>query len=317
MKMSRLGSLASMATASVLLCGTQALAQESNHRLVREAQNADHNQTNLPRLYMARTSPRPDIYGLQATMTQVFPTIGANADGTDIWPCFGYGTAYSNVDCPTVGSPAIPMPVGSIVIGVPQFTWMLANNSGYGYGGGDGNGIGCDAFANGTTGPSGKKYKPCGQLATWYEDDTNDSTDDLLQHIVITQQGRVIYDSGVVDYGPAGPTVTYPVSVILNTDANFGYWPGSTIGPNNGNCSASSNYPLSTAAFTGLYVIGAGSTCQRPSTGTAHVHTVTILATPQYKKGQGAQCAGGASTCYVVSYAKNYEIPQDFDLFLE
>jgi hypothetical protein len=317
MKTSLFGSLVSLAAAAALVCGPPALAQQPNHRIVRDAPGPTPNAINSGTLHRVRTTPRPDIYGLQATMAQAFPVIGANADGSDVWPCFGHGSANPNADCPVVGNPSMPMPTQAIVTGEPQFTWMLANNSGYGYHNKDGNGIGCDAFINGTTGPFGAQYKPCGQLATWYEDDTNDSTDDLLQRIVVKQDGRIIYDSGVVDFGPAGPTVTYPVSVVLYSDANFGYWPGATLGPNNGNCSANSGYPLAAPANPGFYVVAAGSTCQRPAAGKASVHTTTTLATPYYRKAEGAKCMGGPSPCYTVDFAKNYEIHQDFDIFLE
>jgi len=317
MKMSRMfQTLASLAVAALLACGQQALAQENNHWQTRVPVSTHANVNSLSA--DPRTAPRPDIYGLQATFTQINPTIGPNADGTDLWPCFGYGALGTNPDCPTIGSPAIPFRLGGVVVGVPQYVWKLANNSGYGYSNGDGNGNGCDALINGTTGPSGAQYKPCGQIATWYEDDTNDSTDDLLQRIVVRQNNRVIYDSGVVDYGPAGPSVNYPVSVILNTDANFGYWTGAASGPNNGNCSANVAYPLTSPTFPGrVYVAASGQTCQRPSTGPATFTTSTILATPRYKQATGTACAGGVSPCYTVEWIKNYEIHQDFDLFLE
>src|ERR1700691_6132547 len=88
-----------------------------------------------------RLAPTPTIYPLQATLTQINATEYSNADGTDLWPCFGYGSATQpNIDCPTLGDPSIPFPVGGVAVGVPQYVWKLANNSGYGYGNGDGNG---------------------------------------------------------------------------------------------------------------------------------------------------------------------------------
>ncbi|HTA66487.1 MAG TPA: hypothetical protein VK753_13395 [Xanthomonadaceae bacterium] len=314
-------SSAFLATLAVLAFAQPSLAEPSGHRMTRVGAGSGTPLTNLPDPRMSlhnQTTPPADIYGLQASFTQVNPTEGPNADGTDLWPCFGYGTKGTNPDCPTIGNPAIPFRIGGIVAGNPQYVWMLANNTGYGYHNDFGNGNGCDAYVNGTTGPSGAAYKPCGQIATWYEDNTNDSTDDLLQRIVVRQGDRVIYDSGMVDYGPAGPSVNYPVDVILNTDANFGYWPGSTLGPNNGNCSANLGYPLSAPANPGaVYVVAADRTCARPATGKATVTTSTILATPYYHKATGGACSGGASTCYTVDWKRNYEIHQDFDLFLE
>ncbi len=252
------------------------------------------------------------LIGLQATMTQAYPAIGTNADGTDLWPCFGRSSP--NPDCPTVGDPQVQLPRGGMVLGKPAHVWRLQAA-------GSINGIGCDALTNGTTGPSGAVYKPCAQIATWYEDDTFDSTDDLLQRVVVTQGGdRIVYDSGVVDFGPAGPTVSYPVDVILYSDANFGYWPGTATGPNNGNCSGDFGYPLVSPANPGTtYVIAARTSCQQPEPGPARVSTYTELATPAYRQVTGAACTsqGVASPCYAVTFTRTHEIHQDFDVFFE
>ncbi len=309
---------ASLVMAAFFFVGQSAQAQQTHHRqFVVSAEVVNDSNAH------SATAPPPDLYGLQATFTQVNPTIGPNADGSDLWPCFGYGTAFGpNTDCPTLGNPSIPFPVGGVVVGVPQYVWKLQNNTGYGYGNGDGNGNGCDALVNGTTGPLGPNYKPCGQIATWYEDDTNDTTDDLLQRIVVTQGDRIVYDSGTVDYGPAGPSVTYPVTVILSTDANFGFWPtaGEGTGPNNGNCSGDSGYPLTAAANPGeVYVLKGGSTCREPVPGLATFTTSTVLATPIYTKQTGTACTskGVASPCYTVEWNRRSEIRQDFNIFFE
>lgn len=262
-------------------------------------------------------TPKLKLHGLQATLTQMSATIGANDDGTDLWPCFGL-TPGPNLDCPTVGNPTVGLPQGGIVVGYPSYIWWLQNTQNGGRG--NASGWGCDALINGTTGTTKTTYMPCTQIATWYEDNTNDSTDDLLQRILVTQGSRIIYDSGVVDYGPAGPTVSYPVDVILNTDANFGYWPGTAAGPNNGNCSPDVNYPLTSPAFPNKpYVVESNQTCQEPVHGPAKFHTTTTLATPTYTKRVGAVCTanGVASPCYTVSWSKKDGITQDFEVFLE
>jgi len=68
------------------------------------------------------TSPPPALIGLQANFTQAYPTIGANADGSDVWPCLGRG---NNTDCAMTGNPPVPLPRGGIVMGRPAFTWAL------------------------------------------------------------------------------------------------------------------------------------------------------------------------------------------------
>ena len=255
------------------------------------------------------------LRSLSAAFTQVNPSV-TNADGTDLWPCFGYPPG-PNLDCPTVGNPTVPLPFGGVILGFPSYVWSLQNTPP----GSPGSGYGCDAYQNGTTGPYGTDYKPCGQIAAWYEDDTFDSTDDLLQRVIVTQGKTIIYDSGTVDYGPAGPNVAYPVDVILSTDANFGVWPGAGFGRNNGNCSADLHYPLASSTFpTGTYyVVAAGRTCLPPVTGPATFTTSTILATPSYTQVTGTACTalGAPSPCYTVKWTETHAIRQDFKIYLD
>jgi len=261
-------------------------------------------------------SPPLQLVGLQAHFTQAYPTVAANADGSDVWPCLGRG---NNTDCAMIGNPPVPLPRGGIVMGRPAFTWALQNNNIIGFG--LGNGTGCDALTNGTVGqPSeGVLYRPCGQIFTSYEDDTGDSTDDLLQRVVVTQGERIIFDSGVVDFGPAGP-IKYPVDVILFSDANFGFWPGAQEGPDNGNCSGNLNYPLTAATFLATgYTLASNSTCQQPVAGPATFTTYTELATPEYERNTGRACTskGVVSPCFTVKYTRRYRIHQDWRIFLE
>jgi hypothetical protein len=304
----------SLLIAGLAAHGTPALAQGPHHLHRVATLSGDAGKFVSPNT----VAPPLAINGLQATLTQITATTGQNADGSDLWPCFGFGPANTNVDCPTVGNPTVALPIGGAILGFPSYVWLLQNPTPGQRGNWNGNG--CDALVNGTSGPFGSAYKPCTQIATWYEDNTNDSTDDLLQQIVVTQGSRIIYDSGTVDYGPAGPSVHYPVDVILNTDANFGYWPGASNGPNNGNCSPNIRYPLTSAAFpSNWYVVQSGATCQEPLPGAATFHTATTLATPQYSEMSGSACTlqGVASPCYAVKWTRNYEIKQDFQVFFE
>ncbi len=261
------------------------------------------------------TTPPPNLYAIQASFTEDYPVIGANSDGSNLWPCLQHyhGTDGSNTNCPTLGNPSLPFPKIGVVLGKPGYAWPLNNTTGVG------NGFGCDALSNGTTGPFAPQYTPCGLVATWFEDATGDSTDDLIYRIVVRQGERVIYDSGTVNFGPAGPTVTYPVDVILTSDANFGFWPGANLGPNNGNCSPAFAYPLASPADPGFYIIASGRTCKEPVSGIATVNTSTALGTPQYTKATGAACTsqGAASPCYLVEWDKKYEITQDWQIFLD
>lgn len=262
-------------------------------------------------------APTLNLYSLQAAFTQTYPIIGANADGTDIWPCTGDSSGTGpDPDCPTIGDPSITFPSNATAIGNPAFIWQLKNVAG------SGNGYGCDALINGT-GHLGVPYLPCGQAETWYEDNTNDTTDDLLYSMVVTQGANTISDTGMVDIGPNIYGGTTPASdVIIYNPTNFGYGPGDgpSTGPNNGDCNPDYNYPLTAPANPGgEYLVAAGKTCVRPTAGWATVTVTTALGAPIYKEVKGAACAanGVASPCYTVEWIKKYELCQKWDIFLE
>jgi hypothetical protein len=260
-------------------------------------------------------APVANLYPLQAAFTQTYPTIGANSDGTDVWPCTG-GSPGANPDCPTIGSPTILFPSIATAIGNPAFVWQLKNTAG------SGNGQGCDALINGT-GHLGVPYLPCGQVETWYEDDSNDTTDDLLYSMVALQGSKVIYATGTVDLGPntaAGQTP--PSDVIVYNPINFGFGPGDGpgTGPNNGNCTPDYNYPLTSPTNPGeSYLVAAGKTCVEPVAGPVTIIVTTALGTPVYTQATGTACTshGVASPCYTVEWNRKYEICQTWDIWLE
>lgn len=261
--------------------------------------------------------PWPNLYSLQAAFTQTYPTIGANSDGTDVWPCTGGSSSTgANPDCPTIGSPTILFPANATAVGNPAFVWQLKNTAG------SGNGQGCDALINGT-GHLGVPYLPCGQVETWYEDDSNDTTDELLYSMEAVQGEKTIYTTGTVDFGPntyAG--LTPPADTIIYNPLNFGFGPGDgpATGPNNGNCTPDFNYPLTAPASPGeAYLVAANKTCVEPVPGPATIIVKTWLGSPIYTEVKGAACTsqGVASPCYTVEWIKKYEICQAFQIWLE
>ena len=295
--------------------GQQAVAQQKHHPDVnvkvvpRGASDSDMADT--------ETAPPLNLYALQAALTQTYPIIGANVDGTDIWPCTGNSSNNGpNPDCPTIGDPSIIFPSNATAIGNPAFVWQLKNTSG------SGNGYGCNALINGT-GHLGVPYLPCAQAETWYEDDSNDSTDELLYSMVVTQGSNTIYDVGTVDIGPnSSGGMNPPVDQIIYNPVNFGYGPGDGpgTGPNNGNCSADYNYPLTSPANPGgEYLVAAGKTCVAPVAGWATIVVKTALGTPEYTKVTGAECTtnGVASPCYTVKWRRQFEVTQQWNIFLE
>jgi hypothetical protein len=316
MKNSRLFRIfVSLAGVAFFVCGQRAAAQEKYHphvnivvaRQEHAAGNAEHPATTLP----------ANLYALQSSFTQTYPIIGANADGTDIWPCTGNSSSTGpDPDCPTIGDPSMVFPSNATAIGNPALVWQLNNTSG------SGNGYGCNALTNGT-GHLGSPYFPCGQVETWYEDDTNDSTDELLYSMTVTQGSRTIADSGVVDIGPnTAGGLTPPSDVLIYDPINFGYGPGDGpgTGPNNGDCTPDYNYPLTSPANPGEeYLVAAGKTCVQPTSGAATITVTTALGTPEYTKVTGTECTsnGVASPCYTVKWIKRYEICQKWNIWLE
>jgi hypothetical protein len=262
-------------------------------------------------------SPWPNLYALQGAFTQTYPTIGANSDGTDVWPCTGGSSSTgANPDCPTIGSPVVLFPSIATAIGNPAFVWQLKNTAG------SGNGQGCDALINGT-GHLGVPYLPCGQVETWYEDDSNDTTDDLLYSMEAVQGSKVIYSTGTVDLGPnTAASQTPPSDVIIYNPINFGFGPGDgpSTGPNNGNCTPDYNYPLTAPQNPGeSYLVAAGKTCVEPVPGPVTIIVKTALGTPTYTEATGAACTahGVASPCYTVEWTKKYEICQTWNIWFE
>lgn len=294
--------LASLAIVALCVCG-QALAQEKPHFQLKLVPRVHADNTVRPEV-----TPTVNLYALEAAFTQGYPTIGANSDGTDIWPCFG-DTSSANPDCSTIGDPSITFPSGGAALGAPAYVWQLANPGANGYG--------CDADTNGTSNTS---YLPCGQTETFYEDDSNDTTDELLYSIEVVQGTTVLVDSGEVDFGPnpfGGSTP--PADVVIYGDQNFGTWPGAGSGKNTGNCTADVNYPLASPANPGaLYIVQANKTCANPVAGPATLTAITELGHPVYTKSTSkALCGAVGVPCYTVKWTKKYEITQKWTIFFE
>jgi hypothetical protein len=138
------------------------------------------------------------------------------------WPCYGGGG-----DCASIAS-------GGLVIGAPNFTWSLAN---------------CDSKTK-------KETAGCGQLFWMYEDDTDDTTDDLTLSVVVTQGKNYILDISD-DRGPN----PYGAGVIY-AYGNFAFGTmGNHTGPGNGWCSVDT------------------VTCVNPKKGLANVVVTTTVGT--------------------------------------
>jgi hypothetical protein len=242
----------------------------------------------------------------------------------DLWPCFGADTANGG-DCLTIdgagnGFGSYP---GEVVLGTPSYTWYLDANTA------TAQPYGCNATA------AADEFHFCAQAVNFYEDDSNDTTDDLLWSMTVTQvQGgttKYLYDSGTQDYGanPYGGLLAAngvaPV-VVFYEDLNLGLlggtgsdtngtYPEGNIGP----CFASYNYPINNApnafvygqynTFGANWGIAGGKDCVAPEPGLATVTITTELETPTFKEltnttAKPHNCPGEpvGGTCYTVTY---------------
>lgn len=252
----------------------------------------------------------------------------------DLWPCFGGDTAQP--DCLYIGygagtvenEPSLP---AEVVIGDPNYTWYLTANTA------TSQPYGCNATTVAET------YHMCTQATNFYEDDSNDTTDDLLFSIEVTQGTSIVYASGTQDYGtnpyggldPAGTIVFYE-------DMVFGIPNGGTANPD-GPCFASYNYPSNTAGpganyqglantFEGYFGVEGPSagkaatvTCVAPVAGAATVTIITELAEPTWKPVKVlADCPASTMDgppnssspyCYTVSYKAKHTLTQKFNVW--
>jgi hypothetical protein len=208
--------VAFIAIVAFLVCGQQALAQESRHHLQARAMPGMHKSGVVKAL-----THFDQLFQLESGMGVLPPLDGS---GNDYWPC---RTGGSDADCSSI-------PSGGIVVGLPAYTWSLAD---------------CNANAAGA--PN------CGQIFWFYEDDTGDNTDHLIVSVVVKQGLDFILDTGNIDFGP-NPFAPGTVVGIFG-DTAFGTL-GAT-GKGNGFCAGSKkvcvNPVTGIATFTITTTVGA------------------------------------------------------------
>jgi hypothetical protein len=218
MTKSRLFQLASStAMVALLVCGQHALAQESRLQIQAHALPA------IDRGVSSNVVEKKILYQ-GASGFGILPPKDANGD--DEWPCFPNPANANYADCSSIAA-------GGIVIGTPGHTQSLAA---------------CDDNTS--------TISNCGQIFWFYEDDTGDSTDDLIVTITVKQGKNYIADV-VYDFGP-NPFPAGSV-VIISDDTAFGTLGES--GPGNGFCYYSTE------------------TCVNPKAGAAVVTVTTTVGT--------------------------------------
>jgi hypothetical protein len=243
-----------------------------------------------------------------------------NTDGYELYPCFGNSTNSSNpqgggpnLDCQYVGDPQLALQSSGGVFGIPSYTWPLLTSTTYGV-----TAYGCDGDKNGTQNPylQGETwdpaaidgyYIPCGQMNTWYEDWSGDSTDEILWSAEVTQGTTVIADSGTQDWGPNGyAAISTPIDAVFYQDFNFGDL--GVTGVNNGNCVPNNGYPFTTntpVAADYPAIIAAGKKCGEPKTGIATIAVTIEVAKVAYTKSTKTSVCGAQGTpCYTAKYTQ-------------
>jgi len=167
----------------------------------------------------AHSDTSPGVPSAGPGLYAIMADFGVLPPDIDDWPCYAGGS-----ECSTIAA-------GGLVIGAPYFNWSLAA---------------CDA-------KSDKDTSACGQFFWLYQDDTNDTTDDLVIMVEVTQgKNNYIadfsYDFGANPYG-AG-------TIYVWWDAAFGTR-GEKTGPGNGWCTT--------------------QTCSNPKAGLANVAITTSV----------------------------------------
>jgi hypothetical protein len=190
------------------------------------AQNVHHLQVRVVNPGGAHAQAKTEKKALEQLSSGFGVLPPVDGGGNDEWPCFPNQNA-NGADCSQIAT-------GGVVIGQPAYSQSLSA---------------CDA--NSDSSPT------CGQIFWFYEDDTGDTTDDLVVSIVVKQGKNYIMDTGPFDFGP-NPFPAGSVVVIYD-DTAFGTLGAS--GPGNGFCA------------------GSTETCVNPVKGVASVTITTTVGT--------------------------------------
>ena len=221
-----------------------------------------------------------------------------NSDGSELWPCF------SGVDCPTIGNPSISLPNWGLVTGAPSFTWSLAE---------------CNGTTNGTTVPYtlgetwnwteiNGNYVPCGQINSFYQDFTGDTTDEVLWRAVVPQGRNVIADTGIEDWGPNPWGLPGPAAYSsLGRTSTSALW-ATRLARTTVTVCPTTITPLLGRPRRIRSLPQEDHTCVDPVAGLATILVTTEIATPKWT------CSSGTCT---VTYKRVYALNQQWNIDLD
>jgi hypothetical protein len=289
-----------LAIMALFVCGQQAQAQAQVQPkiMIHRIQHAKHARAGHVRSHSA-VQPAPGFYPIYAGAAFMGPQDPSTDPPTDEWPCDpNWGTGYCD------GTINYDWPLGDVSNGGGEGLW-----GGYLQYSIPWKGDPTDVFDNppcfyNTTPPlvpvppqygTGSVIPYCTQLVMSYEDDTNDTSDELYQTIVVTQsQGTPaktvdLMDTGIIDQGTNGDATFADTSVpyvnVIWLDALFGTLgqptsctnsKGKSIPCNNGMCLAAN----ALVNYWGSSNLASGKTCYQPIEGAATVTITTYLGNP-------------------------------------
>ncbi|MGA9643646.1 MAG: hypothetical protein WBQ72_19770 [Terriglobales bacterium] len=210
-----------LAVVALLVCSQPAMAQSPHHLQFRLMPGNGH-------VALKGAKEKKALEQLMSGFGVLPPVDGG---GNDEWPCFPGSSNPNAPDCASIAT-------GGLVVGQTAYTQSLSA---------------CD-------GNSGSSPN-CGQVFWFYEDDTGDTTDDLVVSIVVKQGKNYILDTGPFNFGP-NPFAAGSVVVIYD-DTAFGTLGQTGVG--NGFCA------------------GSTETCVNPVAGVASVTVTTTVGTSSIK----------------------------------
>ncbi len=172
------------ALSALLLCpalsGRQALAQRTIRRSIAPVTAARNHG-------MVKPAVNGGAFYQLSSGFGVLPPLDENDN--DEWPCQASWTNFNGADCSQIA-------YGGVVIAWPTYTWSLEQ---------------CSDDSEGAP-----TY--CGQVFWFYEDDTGDTTDDLIATTEV-KQGTNIILYVVTNFGPGADT---PGDNVIWLDSAFG-----------------------------------------------------------------------------------------------
>jgi hypothetical protein len=306
---------------ALFVCGLQAQSQAQFQPkiTIHHIQHAKHARAGHVRSH-ALTSPPANFYPIYAGAAFMGPQDNTTDPPTDQWPCDpSWGTGYCD------WAAQYDWPAGDVANGGGEGIWGGYLQYSIPWQGEPGPNVFDDppCFYTDPAGPPVVDgVTPwCTQLVMSYEDDTNDTSDELYQTIVVTQkQGSAtvdLMDTGIIDQGTNGQATFADTSVpyinVIWLDALFGTLGQPTSCTVKGKTSLCKNNGMCLGAgalnnYWGAYNYASNKSCVNPIEGPATVTITTYLGNVNTPTKVLTTCSNGTSNVAC-------EIKQSFTIF--